>query len=216
MKVNEIFLSIQGEGVLIGLPTIFIRLTGCNLDCKWCDTKYARTEGSELTTSEVMAEIKSKYGSCKLVCLTGGEPLIQKDSSSELLKSLIDEGYNILLETNGSVDLKPFSEIIENPSVMNSIDVKMPSSGEHVSFKIENLTLLDRWDTLKFVLADEDDYNYAKTFLDKYKPDTNIIFTVVGGTDLRWLVEKVTEDGLEVRVLPQLHKIIWHPDARGV
>jgi 7-carboxy-7-deazaguanine synthase len=210
MKINEIFFSIQGEGVQMGIPTVFIRTTGCNLRCAWCDTQYAFSNGKEMNIDRLMHTIK-KYPT-KYVCITGGEPLLQKETVT-LVNKLLEKGYKVCIETNGSISIKELS-CMEN--LLTSLDIKCPSSGMHEKMDFSNIELLCSSDQLKFVIADENDYEYAKDVIKKYQPICNIIFTPVDGTNIKPLAEKVLKDSLEVRVLPQLHKIIWGNDRRGV
>lgn len=204
MKVNEIFHSIQGEGLYIGRPTVFIRLTGCNLRCTWCDTEYAFEEGEDMSVDEVIAEVK-KYR-IKEVCITGGEPMLQEETIN-LMFQLIDRGYHIVLETNGSIAL---DEVPAEDAVSIAMDIKCPSSGMEDRMLFSNIELLGPGDFLKFVIADEKDYEYAMEVLDTYQPECEAVFTPVGGADLKWLAELIIDDGArDIRVLPQLHKIIW-------
>ena len=210
LKVNEIFHSIQGEGLYMGRPSVFVRLTGCNLRCKWCDTEYAFEEGEKMSVDEVIAEIE-KYG-IKEVCITGGEPMLQ-DEVIGLMFRLIDTGYHIVLETNGSISLE---DVPAEENVSVAMDIKCPSSGMADRMLFSNIELLGPGDFLKFVIADEEDYEYAMDILDKYQPECEAVFTPVGGADLKWLAEKVIDDGaMDIRVLPQLHKIIWG-EKRGI
>jgi len=215
MKLTEIFYSLQGEGINIGKPTVFIRFTGCNLDCSWCDTDYARQDGKSYGLEDVLKELSDKFPACRHVCITGGEPLCQMDEVKALMQALLQSGYRIDLETNGAVDISPLREIIEQKTVVVAMDVKTPSSREQDSFIAANLALLKSKDMLKFIIADEKDYGFSKKFIEHRRPDCRIIFTAEGGTELGWLAEKILEDKLEVRLLPQLHKLIWGPDARG-
>ncbi len=208
MIVNEIFMSIQGEGKEIGKPTVFIRLTGCNLRCKWCDTKYAFYEGKEMSIEDVIKDVDG-YG-IKRVCITGGEPLLQRDEVLKLMDALLSKGYEISLETNGSLSIDGIPE-----GVLISMDWKTPSSGESEKMMESNLKLLKGKDQLKFVIADEGDYEYAKEFLKSNDVECEVIFQPLGGLNLKWLSERALEDRLDVRVLPQLHKIIWG-NERGV
>lgn len=204
MIVNEIFFSMQGEGKDIGRPAVFIRLTGCNLRCRWCDTAYAFYDGREMGIEAIMEDVE-KYG-IKRVCITGGEPLLQKDELTALVDELLKGDYEISIETNGSLPIDGIDE-----RVMISMDWKTPSSGESEKMLEDNLANLKKKDQLKFVIADDRDYGYAKKFL-KEKGDLlgcEVIFQPVGGTDVRGIAEKVLRDGLDVRVLPQLHKLIW-------
>jgi 7-carboxy-7-deazaguanine synthase len=138
------------------------------------------------------------------------------DDARELMDKLIGEGYELVLETNGSIDLAPIKDIAGSEKVSLAVDVKCPSSNHKESFVKDNLQLLTKKDMLKFVLADASDYEFAKKFIEENDHDTNMILTPVDGIDLAWLAQKVADDKLQVRVLPQLHKLIWGPDARGV
>ncbi|MGM0405766.1 MAG: 7-carboxy-7-deazaguanine synthase QueE [Thermoplasmatota archaeon] len=207
MKITEIFYSLQGEGTQIGLPTVFIRTAGCNLRCEWCDTKYAREGGKEYTTQEILAEI-SNYP-VKRVCITGGEPLMQ-DDLLDLIDKLI-QTYVISLETNGSLDIKTISK----KDVHISMDYKTPSSGMCEEMRDENIDFLKTTDVLKFVITDKDDYDFAKETIKKLNPPSEIVFQPVHGIQLKDLAEWVIEDSIDVRVLPQLHKLIWG-DKKGV
>lgn len=210
MKINEIFFSLQGEGIQIGIPTVFIRTTGCNLRCTWCDTQYAFFNGKEMSIEQLIQAVE-RYPT-KHVCITGGEPLIQKETTT-IINKLLDKGYKVCIETNGSVSIK---ELGCTEDLLTSLDIKCPSSGMHEKMDFSNIELLGSSDQLKFVIADENDYEYAKGVIGKYSPICNIIFTPVDGTNIKPLAEKVLKDGLEVRVLPQLHKIIWGSEMRGV
>ncbi len=206
MDIIEIFHSLQGEGKNIGLPTTFIRTAGCNLRCEWCDTKYAWEDGEEMNINEIKKEVK-EIG-CRRVCITGGEPLLQKDIY-ELIDSL--QGYQVSIETNGSIDIGKLMD----KEVMVSMDHKTPSSQMTGKMKHENLELLREEDQLKFVIADEEDYEFSSNLLEKKEIDCEIILQPVDNQRIRDIAGWALEDGLEVRVLPQLHKIIWG-DKRGV
>ena len=213
MKISEIFFSIQGEGVEIGLPTVFVRLFACDLRCTWCDSMYAveGTDFKEMSIEEVTAEIERF--NCKRVCFTGGEPLIQQKELEILAKDLVHDGYEIILETSGHKEPPP---VFWTDSCLISMDCKCPGSGMEKRMDFELMEKLRPKDQLKFVIQDEADYEYAKGILKKYKIRANIIFQPVYGSSLKWLTERVLEDRLErVRVLPQLHKIIWG-EIRGV
>lgn len=148
MKVAEIFLSLQGEGVLMGTPTVFVRFVGCNLDCAWCDTNYAKSGGVEMTVNEILDKIE--HFNTPFVSLTGGEPLLQEDINT-LITSLLEESYHITLETNGSLAL---NELPVSEEIMISMDMKCPSSGMTRSEMYDNLSFLSPQDQLKFVIAD--------------------------------------------------------------
>lgn len=213
MKISEIFFSIQGEGVEIGLPTVFVRLFACDLRCTWCDSMYAveGTDFKDMSIEEVRAEIERFK--CKRICFTGGEPLIQQKELEILAKDLVHDGYEIILETSGHKEPPP---VFWTDSCLISMDCKCPGSGMEKRMDFELMEKLRPNDQLKFVIQDEADYEYAKGVLKKYKINANIIFQPVYGSSLKWLTGRVLEDRLErVRVLPQLHKIIWG-DIRGV
>ncbi len=213
MNISEIFFSIQGEGVEIGLPTVFVRLYACDLRCSWCDTMYA-VEGRDfkkMTVGEVLAEIE-KFG-CKRVCITGGEPLIQREEAEELAKALINEGYKIVLETSGHKMPPP---VFWTGNCVISMDCKCPGSGMQERMDFGLFQKLRPQDQLKFVIADEADFEYAKGILKGYHINANIIFQPADGALIGWLTGRVMDENLgEVRVLPQLHKIIWG-NRRGV
>ena len=209
MRVIESFLSLQGEGLMIGRLTYFIRSAGCNLRCSWCDTKFSLNpdQGEEKSIDEILALV----GDVKNVCFTGGEPLQQPEAIT-LLKALSDAGKTVVLETNGSKDL---SNVPDRENIIISMDIKCPSSGMQDRMLFSNLKLLRMKDQLKFVIADRTDLEYAERIVSEYDPDTNIIFSPVGGVGLEELAEEVVSKKLDVRVLPQLHKIIWG-DRQGV
>jgi 7-carboxy-7-deazaguanine synthase len=203
MKIYSIFKSLQGEGLTIGAPTTFIRTSGCPLRCTYCDTPQAFEKGEQMSLEAILKKV-GQMG-CRHVCLTGGEPLAQKDAI-KLIEMILDKGYHLVLETNGAM---PLDELpcVENLTI--SMDIKCPSSGESEKMMFENIDILGPTDQLKFVIQDDDDYKYAKQIIEKYSPKCEVIFTPVGGKDLRELAEKVLKERLDVRVLPQLHKFIW-------
>ena len=201
MKICEIFRSIQGEGKTIGFPTLFIRTTGCNLQCSWCDTMYAMEGGRELSVGDIRELAEDE----EHICVTGGEPMLQKDCP-ELLEVLANDGKKVVLETNGSVDL---SKVPSSDRIIISMDIKCPSSGMQDRMLFDNIGLLREKDQLKFILADYADMSYAIEVMEKYAPRCECIFSPVGGMDLEPLAEDVLGRRLRVRVLPQLHKIIW-------
>jgi len=209
MKINEIFYSIQGEGKWMGLPNIFIRTTGCNLRCCFCDTTYAYDEGEEMSVETIVKDIQ-KYP-CKYVCITGGEPLIQ-DETDKLIDILLRENYIICLETNGSIEIK---NIVRKKALLISLDIKCPSSTMHEKMNFNNISLITSNDQLKFILQDRIDYEYAKKIIKKYKPLGTIFFQPVWGINLKELSSWILHDGLDVRVGLQMHKIIWG-DIKGV
>jgi len=213
LKVNEIFYSIQGEGTAMGQPTVFLRLFTCDLRCSWCDTMYAveGTEFTDMSQDEVVSEI-SKFG-CKNVCITGGEPLIQRKELVPLSEMLINDGYFLVLETSGH---KKPPEVFNENSCLISMDCKCPSSGMEKRMDFTLFEELGGKDQLKFVIKDNTDYEYAKNILKSYKIRCSLVFQTVYGEDITWLADSVLRDKLnKVRVLPQLHKIMWG-EKRGV
>jgi 7-carboxy-7-deazaguanine synthase len=203
MEIYSIFKSIQGEGLMIGAPTVFIRTSGCPLRCTYCDTPQAFDKGEKMSVDEIMERVEG-YETTNL-CLTGGEPLAQKEAR-RLVNMLVQKGYNVVVETSGAIPLDEMP-CVENLSI--SMDIKCPSSGEEGKMVYENIELLGPTDQLKFVISDKADYKFAKEVLKKYEPLCEVIFTPVGGKDLKDLAERVLKDGLRCRVLPQLHKLIW-------
>ncbi|MCQ2084680.1 MAG: radical SAM protein [archaeon] len=203
MRIVENFLSLQGEGLKIGRLTYFIRSAGCNLRCSWCDTGFSQdySIGKEMSVKDVLALV----GDVENVCFTGGEPLEQSEAP-ELLKALVDAGKTVVLETNGSKDISvvPVSE-----NIIISMDIKCPSSGMQDRMLMSNLDILSMKDQLKFVISDRTDLEYAENLLKEHPVKTNVIFSPVGGLSLELLAEEVVSKKLDVRVLPQLHKIIW-------
>lgn len=203
MKINEIFYSIQGEGKWTGFPNIFIRTTGCNLRCSFCDTKYAYFNGKDMSIKDIVKKIK-EYP-CKKVCITGGEPLLQ-EGLDELTDNLLKENYEICLETNGSQSL---NNLEKNKNLIISLDIKCPSSKMDKKMDFNNIKLLSNKDQLKFVIKNKDDYEYAKKVIKKYKPMCSIYFQPVWGTDPKLIANLIKKDGLNVKLGLQLHKIIW-------
>lgn len=213
MRVNEIFYSIQGESSFAGLPCIFVRLTGCNLRCSYCDTQYAYQEGKELSLDFIIKQVE-KYR-CSLVEITGGEPLIQEETPM-LISKLLDEGYRVLLETNGSLDVG----MIDRRCV-RIIDIKLPGSGEAHRNLLENINELRDKDELKFVIAEQNDYLYAKEILNRIPEGLTekivINFSPLWGMmEPALLADWILKDRLTVRLNIQLQKIIWPPGMRGV
>lgn len=212
MKINELFLSIQGESTFSGLPCIFIRFCGCNLKCAYCDTQYHSEVNLELNVQEIYDKIK-EYEPVRLVEFTGGEPLLQKELV-QLMRLLHLEKYTLLLETNGSLALQEIPDYVHK-----IIDVKCPDSGVDDSFLIDNLHyfLPDR-DNLKFVISSERDYIWAKDFLEKNQlTGSSILFsTVLTKIEPHQIAEWILLDRLNIRFQLQLHKYIWSPEKRGV
>lgn len=208
MKINEIFYSLQGEGLLTGTPSVFLRTTGCNLRCTFCDTTYAYEKGTNMNVQEILDEIK-KFP-CTHLCLTGGEPLLQKETP-QLIDSLLKKKYTVCLETNGSRNIKKF---VGKKSVIISLDIKCPSSGSHEQMNMRNITYLQRKDQLKFIIKNKKDYEYAKKILKKYTPVCPVFFQPVWGTHPKKLASWILRDGLFVRLSLQVHKIIWGAKRR--
>jgi 7-carboxy-7-deazaguanine synthase len=209
MKINEIFYSIQGEGKWMGLPNIFIRTTGCNLRCSFCDTTYAYETGEEMSIEEIINRIRKHP--CNYVCITGGEPLLQ-EAIVQLIDVLLEKKYVICLETNGSIDIE---NLVGKKSLLISLDIKCPSSTMHEKMNFNNVSLLTCNDQLKFIIQNREDYEYAKKIIKKYKPQSAIFFQPIWGINLKELSSWVLNDGLDVRIGLQLHKIIWG-DRKGV
>ncbi len=209
--MNEIFHSIQGESTLAGCPCVFVRLTGCNLRCSWCDTAYAFHEGQPMSVDEV-AETVAGYH-CELVEVTGGEPLLQPDAIP-LMRELLRRGHRVMLETGGSL---PIDDVPEG--VLRIVDVKCPGSHESGRNRWENLDLLRRYDEVKFVLADREDYAWAVARVKEHDLLARcvVLFSSVHETlDPGELGRWVLEDRLPVRVQVQMHKILWPGVVRGV
>jgi 7-carboxy-7-deazaguanine synthase len=203
MQVIEIFRSLQGEGIHMGAPTAFVRFAGCNLRCEWCDTKYAYEGGTERTSNDIFAEVLAMK--TRHVCITGGEPLLQI-GISRLINRFLANGKQVTLETNGTQSLE---DMPCDPRLTISMDVKCPSSKMEGDTLEANFEVLGPTDQLKFVIANQEDYNFARGVLKNHKVGCEIIFTPMGGTNLKWLAEAVLKDKLEVRAMPQLHKLIW-------
>ncbi|WP_242524245.1 radical SAM protein [Methylacidiphilum caldifontis] len=213
LLVNEIFLSIQGESTFAGYPCSFVRLTGCNLRCRWCDTTYAFSGGKLMSIATILDQIKAY--SVPLVEITGGEPLLQKNILY-LLSFLCDLGYEVLLETSGSL---PIDNV--DPRVHRIVDLKCPSSGQSEHNLLANLKKLGERDELKFVIADRKDYEWAKTKLVEEKVWIEKIKAVsfspvFGELEPQVLSQWILEDKLKVRLGLQIHKYIWDPSMRGV
>lgn len=221
LRLTEIFHSLQGEGSTVGLPTTFVRLTGCSLRCSWCDTTYSFQGGEDWTVDRVMARLAPIR--TKRVCVTGGEPLDQHDAAIALMDRLLREGYFVVLETSGSVDVAAVDKLQPRESLQISADVKCPSSHMQKRNRLENLALLRPHDQLKFVLSDRRDYDYAKEILATHPTRAQILFQpmwpspnpvtetkLVGEpATLARVADWVIADGLDVRVGTQMHKVIW-------
>ncbi len=211
LKINEIFYSIQGESVYAGIPCIFIRLTGCNLRCSYCDTRYAYDEGKQYTIPEIVEKIK-KYR-CPVAQITGGEPLLQDDTHL-LINRLIEVGYQVLLETNGSFKIGRLNE-----KCIKIVDIKCPSSNESQSSDLENTGRLGPLDQLKFVVGNRIDYEYAVKIMEtccQHMPGDRLLFSPVAGKlDPAEMASWILKDRLNARIQLQMHKILWPDEPRG-
>ncbi|MEW6652461.1 MAG: radical SAM protein [Bacteroidota bacterium] len=211
LKINEIYKSIQGESSKAGLPCTFIRLTYCNLRCTYCDSEYAFYNGNDMEIEEILAEVKKLE--CNLVEVTGGEPLFQKECL-KLLRSLCDEGYEVMLETGGSLPIENVDE-----RVMIILDLKCPSSTMMKKNLYENVFHLKQIDEVKFVIGTRDDYEWTKekiTELNLTEKCSILLSTVFGSINSQTLIEWILEDKLNVRFQLQMHKYIWDPKTKGV
>ncbi|MCH9697198.1 MAG: 7-carboxy-7-deazaguanine synthase QueE [Gammaproteobacteria bacterium] len=209
LRITEIFYSIQGESSFSGIPTVFIRLTGCPLRCQYCDTAYAFSGGELLSVASIL-ETTSQYNT-RHVTVTGGEPLAQ-DNTPALLSSLIQQGYTVSLETSGAIDVSDVS-----PEVIKIMDIKTPGSGELHKNKYSNIDCLDSKDEIKFVICNDEDYNWSKQLIDQYQL-TNRCQILFSASSQQYpatrLAEKILDDQLPVRFQIQLHKLLWD-DAQG-
>lgn len=228
MFVTEIFKSIQGEGSRAGQPCIFVRLTGCNLRCVWCDTAYAFQGGQKMSLDDVLERVEllnrrsdGQPAGVPLVELTGGEPLLQEEIYV-LAERLLSAGYTVMVETSGERFIGRLP-----PDVIRIVDVKCPDSGEGDTFNIENIAELNAKDEVKFVISSRRDYEFARDFTRQHRMEekvNEVLFSPVNedphgkweGLEARQLVEWMLEDGLGVRLCLQLHKIVWDPAMRGV
>lgn len=212
MNICEIFFSIQGESVYVGLPCIFVRTSGCNLKCSYCDTKYSTQINYKLSPTQLLSMV-CEYKHSGLIEITGGEPLLQ-DDILDFIDILHKNNFKILLETNGSLDLAKIPE-----QVIKIVDVKTPSSGHSDSFLISNIKHINlKKDNIKFVISDTNDYEWTKCFIKKHTLfGSNILLsTVFSQISPQTIAEKIIKDGLNVRFQLQLHKYIWPADTRGV
>jgi 7-carboxy-7-deazaguanine synthase len=204
LRITEIFYSLQGESRTVGLPTVFVRLTGCPLRCNYCDSEYAFSGGDDMSIAMVLEEV-AKYKP-RYVCVTGGEPLAQK-ASLNLLNQLCDAGYEVSLETSGALDVS-----VVDPRVVKVMDLKTPSSTEQEKNLLANLTYLDPGDQLKFVIADRGDYLWAKQIVieQKLTERCEVLFSpVYESLQAKELAQWILDDHLQVRFQLQLHKILW-------
>jgi 7-carboxy-7-deazaguanine synthase len=211
IKINEIFFSIQGESSLAGHPTVFIRTSGCHLRCTYCDTTYAYYDGTQMTEDNILAKVAA-YPT-KYVCVTGGEPLLQKEVPA-LLVRLCDLGYFVSVETSGDLSCKNI-----DPRVLLVIDIKTPDSGEADKFHADNLHLENVNHEFKFVICSEKDFFWSLEFIAKHNLNCQapIFFSPAHGeVSPQWLAEKILSSGAKGRLQLQQHKYIWSPETRGV
>jgi 7-carboxy-7-deazaguanine synthase len=226
MQITEIYKSIQGESTHAGLPCVFVRLTGCNLRCSWCDSEYTFTGGHRMTMEEVVEEVE-QLSPGGLVEITGGEPMLQEGEVVPLMQRLLDDGYTVLLETSGE---RPLERVPKG--VVKIVDVKCPNSGEPDSFDMRNLDALDSADEVKFVLSDRTDYEFARDFVARHhlaRLVNAVLFSPAfskdaGGPrdsshcllDPRELAEWMLADNVPARLGLQIHKFIWDPAMKSV
>ncbi len=227
MQITEIYKSIQGESTHAGLPCVFVRLTGCNLRCSWCDSEYTFTGGRRRSVEEVVEEVEQLSPSGGLVEITGGEPMLQEREVVLLMQHLLDSGYTVLLETSGE---RPLQRVPLR--VIKIVDVKCPHSGEPDTFHMENLESLHPQDEVKFVLSDRTDYEFARDFVARYHLAGRVravLFSpafrkdAAGARDSssclldpQELAEWMLADGVHARLGLQIHKFIWDPALKGV
>ncbi|AOY60546.1 radical SAM protein [Desulfococcus multivorans] len=210
LTVNEIFFSIQGESSFAGRPCVFIRLTGCNLRCAYCDTRYAYYDGVALDIPDILQRVADYQ--CPLVEVTGGEPLIQAETPL-LIGELIERDFTVLLETNGTQDISRIDD-----RCIRIVDVKCPTSGEADKNDLDNFDRLSSHDEIKFVIGNREDYEFARTIAGRLsgRPNPVHFSPVFGRLAPDQMAAWILEDRLNVRLQPQLHKIIWNPEQRGV
>jgi 7-carboxy-7-deazaguanine synthase len=211
LKINEIFYSIQGETSYVGIPTVFVRLTGCNLRCTYCDTKYSYHEGSDLSLDSILETVKSH--NTPYVCITGGEPLLQKNVYL-LMKTLSDRGYKVSLETSGSKSIEHV-----DPRVKIILDVKTPDRGARDSFLLENIGFSTASTEYKFVICTEQDFDWSEKFSRQHNLFEKFIVLYspsYGQVSERWLAENILQKNSSARLQLQLHKYIWSAETRGV
>jgi 7-carboxy-7-deazaguanine synthase len=227
MQITEIYKSLQGESTHAGLPCVFVRLTGCNLRCSWCDSEYAFHGGRKMTTEEVFAEVEQRTPNGGLVEITGGEPMLQEREVVPLMRRLLEGGYQVLLETSGE---RPLDRV--PAGVIKIVDVKCPNSGEPDTFQMENLETLSNRDEIKFVLSDRADYEFARDFTRRHnlaKRVNAVLFSpafrkeATGARDSshclldpQELADWMVADSVPARLGLQLHKFIWDPALKGV
>jgi len=227
MQISEIFKSIQGESTYAGMACVFVRLTGCNLRCSWCDSEYTFTGGHRMATEEVLEEVEQLSPEGGLVEITGGEPMLQEREVLPLMQRLLESGYRVLLETSGE---RPLERVPKR--VVRIVDVKCPNSGEPNTFHMENLEVLEAHDEVKFVLSDRTDYEFARDFVAQHRLAGRvnaILFSPAFRKDAsgarssshclldpQELAEWMLADRVPARLGLQMHKFIWDPAMKGV
>jgi 7-carboxy-7-deazaguanine synthase len=227
MQISEIFKSIQGESSYTGLPCVFVRLTGCNLRCDWCDTEYTFTGGRKMSLEEVQTEVERLSPNGGLVEVTGGEPMLQEREVIPLMEKLLNSGYNVLLETSGE---RPLANVPKE--IIKVVDVKCPHSGEPDTFRMENLDCLTLRDEVKFVISDRADYEFAREFTENHGLGAKVSSVIFSPAfrkeasgerdtshcllDPRQLAEWILADDVPARLGLQIHKFIWDPATKGV
>jgi 7-carboxy-7-deazaguanine synthase len=227
MQITEIFKSIQGESSYAGLPCVFVRLTGCNLRCDWCDSEYTFAGGSRMSLEEVQAEVERLSPNGGLVEVTGGEPMLQEREVIPLMERLLNSGFNVLLETSGE---RPLVNVPKE--IIKIVDVKCPHSGAADSFRTENLEALTLRDEVKFVIADRADYEFAREFTESHGLAARVSSVIFSPAfrkeasgerdsshcllDPRLLAEWILADDVPARIGLQIHKFIWDPAMKGV
>ena len=227
MQITEIYKSLQGESTHAGLPCVFVRLTGCNLRCSWCDSEFSFYGGKRMSWEEILAKVEDLSPAGGLVEITGGEPMLQEKEVVPLMQHLLDEGYRVLIETSGERLLTRVPA-----QVIKIVDVKCPHSGEPDSFTIENLNALHPHDEMKFVLSDRTDYEFARDFVLRHKLAERVHAVLFSPAfrkdasgardsshcllDPEELAQWILADDVPARLSLQIHKLIWDPAAKGV
>jgi 7-carboxy-7-deazaguanine synthase len=227
MQITEVYKSLQGESTYAGLPCVFVRLTGCNLRCSWCDTEYSFYGGKKMTPEQVLAEIERLSTAGGLVEITGGEPMLQERELVPFMQRLLDSGYKVLLETSGE---RPLDTV--PAAVVKIVDVKCPGSGEGDTFRLENLETLTLRDEIKFVISGRADYEFARDFTGEHELAARVNSILLSPAfrkeasgprdasncllDPQELAEWMLEDNISARLSLQIHKLIWDPALKGV
>ena len=227
MQITEIYKSLQGESTYAGLPCVFVRLTGCNLRCTWCDSEYTFQGGRRMTTEQVHDEVSRLSPNGGLVEITGGEPMLQEREVVPLMQRLLDDGYKVLLETSGERPLETVPK-----QVVKVVDVKCPDSGEGETFCLKNLEMLNAHDEIKFVLSSRADYDFAREFTERHRLAQRVNAVLFSPAfrkdasgardssqcllDPQELAEWMIADNVPARLGVQLHKFIWDPAVKGV